>query len=305
MGAGIYDEQSSNRIAKPARTTNGRRSVSALQLDDGGLLEYDNEGSGQAIVFLHGWSLGNEAFSPQRRDFARTHRVVLPCLRGHGDSSPFEEPHDIETLASDVSQLLVELDLSDAILVGWSMGALVAWQVALGAERSRLAGIVTIDMVPRVLNGNGWLHGLRAGAHLYEADIDLRRMQTNWREFTQAYVPKVFAGGKSEERRGLIEKMITLIADNDVGSMTRLWQAIINADLVEQVQTLDLPSMITYGQLSQVYDEPAAIWQEQHIPNSRRVAFAESGHAPHLEEPRLFNQALREFTEELGAPRSM
>ena len=190
MGAGTYDERSGDRIAAPALKTNRRRSVSVLQLTDGGLLEYDNEGSGQAIVFLHGWSLGNEAFGPQRRDFARTHRVVSPCLRGHGDSSPFEAGHDIETLASDVSQLLVELDLADAILVGWSMGALVAWQVALGNERSRLAGIVTIDMVPRVLNGNGWSHGLRAGAHLYDADIDLRRMQTNWHEFTQAYVPK-------------------------------------------------------------------------------------------------------------------
>jgi len=292
-------------MASPALKTNRRRSVSVLQLTDGGLLEYDNEGSSQAIVFLHGWSLGNEAFGPQRRYFADTHHVVSPCLRGHGDSSPFEESHDIETLASDVSQLLVELDLADAVLVGWSMGALVAWQVALGNERARVAGIVTIDMVPRVLNGDDWSHGLRAGAHLYDVDIDVSKMRTNWQEFTQAYVPKVFASGKSDERRELITKMSTLIADNDVGSMTQLWQAIVNADFVDQVQTLDVPTMITHGLLSQVYDKPAAIWMEQHIPNSRRVAFAESGHAPHLEEPRLFNQALEQFVRELNAPDSI
>ncbi|MDH3616632.1 MAG: alpha/beta hydrolase, partial [Gammaproteobacteria bacterium] len=203
--------------------------MSVLQLTDGGLLEYDNEGSGQAIVFLHGWSLGNEAFGPQCRYFSGTHHVVSPCLRGHGDSSPFEESHDIQTLASDVSQLLVELDLAEAVLVGWSLGALVAWQVALGNEHARVAGIVTIDMVPRVLNGDNWSHGLRAGAHLYDVDIDVSKMRTNWREFTQAYVPKVFASGKSEERRKVIAKMTSLIADNDVGSMTRLWQALVNA----------------------------------------------------------------------------
>jgi len=54
-----------------------------------------------------------------------------------------------------------------------------------------------------------------------------------------------------------------------------------------------------------VYDEPAAMWMEQHIPNSRRVAFAESGHAPYLEEPRLFNQALEQFNGELNAPDSV
>ncbi|MCP5092757.1 MAG: alpha/beta hydrolase [Gammaproteobacteria bacterium] len=279
--------------------------MSVLQLTDGGLLEYDNEGSGQAIVFLHGWSLGNEAFGPQRRYFSGTQHVVSPCLRGHGDSSPFEKRHSIETLASDVSELLVELEVADAVLVGWSMGALVAWQIALGKERARVAGIVTIDMVPRVLNGDDWSHGLRAGAHLYDVDIDVSKMRTNWQEFTRAYVPKVFASGKSEERRELISKMTTLIADNDVGSMTQLWQAIVNADFVDQVQTLDVPTMITYGQLSQVYDEPAAMWMEQHIPNSRRVAFAESGHAPHLEEPRLFNQALEQFIGELNAPDSI
>ncbi|MDH3616459.1 MAG: alpha/beta hydrolase, partial [Gammaproteobacteria bacterium] len=180
-----------------------------------------------------------------------------------------------------------------------------AWQVALGNEHARVAGIVTIDMVPRVRNGDNWSHGLRAGAHLYDVDIDVSKMRTNWREFTQAYVPKVFASGKSEERRKVIAKMTSLIADNDVGSMTRLWQALVNADFVDQVQTLDVPTMITYGLLSQVYDEPAAIWMEQHIPKSRRVAFAESGHAPHLEEPRLFNQALEQFIAELSAPQSM
>lgn len=288
-----------------AATINGRRNVSILKLNDGGFLEYEKEGEGRAIVFLHGWSLGNEAFSPQRRALAKRHRVVLPCLRGHGESSPFEEGHDIGTLADDVSQLLVELDLADAVIVGWSMGALVAWQVALGKERGRVAGIVTIDMVPRVLNGPGWTHGLRAGTHLYDLDIDVSRMQADWPAFTEAYVPKVFARGKSGERRGLIAKMTALIEDNDVGSMTRLWQTIVNADFLDQVQTLDTPTMITYGQLSQVYDEQAAIWMEAHIPNSRRVAFAGSGHAPHLEEPRLFNQALEQFVEELGAPRNM
>ena len=154
-------------------------------------------------------------------------------------------------------------------------------------------------MVPRVLNDDGWQHGLRAGTHLYDVDIDLTKMRDDWLAFTRAYVPMVFASGMAIERRELIDEMLDLVADNDLESMTNLWHALVHADFVETVQTLDVPTLITYGTRSQIYTEDAAVWMDDHIPNSRRVAFPESGHAPHLEEPQRFNQVLAGFADEL------
>jgi len=102
--------------------------VGTLRLNGGGTLEFDDQGSGPVMVFLHGWSLGKEAFAKQRRELSDRYRVVVPDMRGHGDSKKFVEGDGIDTLAGDLEQLLVELDLTDVILVGWSMGALVAWQ---------------------------------------------------------------------------------------------------------------------------------------------------------------------------------
>lgn len=271
--------------------------MGTLELNDGDRLEYDDQGDGQAIVFLHGWSLGNEAFGPQRRGLSG-YRFVAPNLRGHGNSSPFRNGDGIDTLASDTAELLVALDIDNAVLVGWSMGALVAWQVALGDECRRVAGIVTIDMVPRVLNGDGWTHGLRAGANIYDVERDLERMRHDWDGFRDAYVPKVFARGDAD-RSDLIEKMKALIAGNDVESMRELWRVLVSADYVDDVQRLDVRTMITYGTQSQVYDEGAAIWMEQNIPNATRVPFRESGHAPHLEESEKWNNALSAFLDEL------
>ena len=270
-----------------------------LQLNGGGTLEFDDQGSGPAMVFLHGWSLGKEAFAKQRRELSDRYRVVIPDMRGHGNSKQFADGDGIDTLAGDLEQLLVELDLRDVILVGWSMGALVAWQTVTGPQRGRIRGIVTIDMVPRVLNGDGWNHGLRAGTHLYDVDIDLSKMRDDWRAFTRAYVPMVFASGNAIERRELIDRMLELVADNDLDSMTNLWNALVHADFVDQVQRLDVPTLITYGALSQIYAEDAAIWMDEHIPKSRRECFAESGHAPHLEEAQRFNQVLAGFADEL------
>ena len=81
------------------------------------------------------------------------------------------------------------LDLDAVTLVGWSMGALVAWEFMRGPESGRVAGIVTIDMVPKVLNDADWQHGLRAGTHLYDVDIDLTRMRDDWPAFTRAQSP--------------------------------------------------------------------------------------------------------------------
>ncbi len=276
-----------------------RRSVGTLQLNGGGTLEFDDQGNGPAMVFLHGWSLGKEAFGRQRRALSDRFRIVVPDMRGHGSSRPFGKSDGINTLAGDLERLLVELDLTDVILVGWSMGALVAWQTVEGPQRGRIRGIVTIDMVPRVLNGEGWQHGLRAGTHLYDIDIDLSKMRDDWRAFTRAYVPMVFASGNSIERRELIDEMLELVADNDLESMTNLWHTLVHADFVDAVQRLDVPTLITYGGLSQIYTEDAAAWMDEHMPRSRRLCFAGSGHAPHLEEPEEFNQALVDFAGEL------
>lgn len=255
-------------------------------------------------MFLHGWSLGKGAFGIQRRELSDRYRIVVPDMRGHGNSTNFDSGDGIETLAGDLEQLLVQLDLKDVIFVGWSMGALVAWEFARGPQRGRVAGIVTIDMVPRVLNGDGWQHGLRSGTHLYDVDIDLTKMRDDWRAFTLAYVPKVFAEGKTAERRELIDKMIDFVGDNDVDSMTHLWTALVQADFIDMVQQLDVPTLITYGKLSQIYSEEAAAWMDQHIPNSQRIGFAESGHAPHLEEPQLFNESLAGFADGLQSNRN-
>lgn len=273
--------------------------MGTLKLNGGGTLEFDDQGSGPAMVFLHGWSLGKEAFEKQSRDLSDRYRVVVPDMRGHGRSNKFARGDGIDTLAGDLEKLLVELDLTDVILVGWSMGALVAWQTVEGPQRGRIRGIVTIDMVPRVLNGDGWQHGLRAGTHLYDIDIDLSKMRNDWRAFTRAYVPMVFAGGKAVDRHELIDGMLDLVKDNDLESMTNLWHALVHADFVDSVQQLDVPTLITYGALSQIYTEEAAVWMDKHIPLSRRVCFADSGHAPHLEEPERFNQALVDFADEL------
>ena len=64
--------------------------------------------------------------------------------------------------------------------------------------------------------------------------------------------------------------------------MANLWTSLVEADYIDAACDTNVPTLITYGQLSQVYDEEAAAWMDENVPKSRRVPFLESGHAPHI-----------------------
>ena len=264
-----------------------------LELTDGAILQYEDAGSGQPIVFLHGWNGCKEVFEPQRAGLIERYRIVAPDLRGHGGSSPVGEGEGIATLADDVIQLLVDRDLSEVILVGWSMGAMVAWESLRSPEADRVAGLVTIDMVPRILNDETWEYGLQAGQGARAFSKLIARMRTDWPGFTRDYVPRIFARGK--EREAVIGYMLHLVAENDIDSMIRLWSSMADQDYRDRIRGLELPSLVTYGRLSQLYSEKASTWLARNLSNSRLVGFADSGHSPHLEEPQMFNAAIEEF----------
>lgn len=81
------------------------------------------------MVFVHGWCGDHSAFAPQIEHFARTHRVVAPDLRGHGASDPAAS-YDIADFADDVAWVSRRLDLDRPVVVGHSMGGMVAVEAA-------------------------------------------------------------------------------------------------------------------------------------------------------------------------------
>ena len=100
---------------------------------DGVQLHYtDTGGEGRPLVLVHGWPLSGASFEANIPAFAAAgYRVVAYDRRGFGQSDRPETGYDYETLADDLASLLAQLDLNDAVLLGFSMG---------GGEVARLAG---------------------------------------------------------------------------------------------------------------------------------------------------------------------
>jgi pimeloyl-ACP methyl ester carboxylesterase len=141
---------------------------------DGVRLSASDDGSGPAVVLLHGLTATRRYVVMGSRSLERSgHRVIAYDARGHGRSSPAPSPaaYGYEDLADDLVAVLDELEISRAVLAGASMGAHTLLRLALTSP-DRVAGAVvitpgydpdTFDAPPRLAHWDALANGLRTG----------------------------------------------------------------------------------------------------------------------------------------------
>jgi pimeloyl-ACP methyl ester carboxylesterase len=108
---------------------------------EGRTLSVIDEGEGPALVFVHGWCGDHTAFAPQIDHFTATNRVVVPDLRGHGSSDP-ADGYRIEDFANDVAWIARELQLDRPVIVGHSLGGMIAVEAAASFPDVFVAAVV-------------------------------------------------------------------------------------------------------------------------------------------------------------------
>ncbi|EME24134.1 alpha/beta fold hydrolase [Rhodococcus triatomae] len=112
-------------------------------------LYYEDHGSGQAVVLIHGYPLDGSSWEKQSRALLDAgYRVITYDRRGFGQSSKVTTGYDYDTFAADLNAVLTTLDLTDVILVGFSMGTgeLARYVGKYGHERvAKLAFLASLE----------------------------------------------------------------------------------------------------------------------------------------------------------------
>lgn len=258
-------------------------------------LAYRDEGSGRPILFLHGL-MAHSGFFREQAPLARDFRLISLDLRGHGESAREGDRPTVSTIADDVSELVAALDIEDAIGVGWSLGASVLWHVLLGAEAPRFAGAVVVDMTARVLNDVDWELGLSAEA----CEARTSAIRSDFQSFAADAGSGIFAQAGTSGSHELANWAGSEFARNDPETIASLWTSLVDEDGRALLSRIHQPTLIVHGAQSSLYGEETADHLVNALPNARAVRFDGSGHAPHLEQPELFNATLREFAESLS-----
>jgi non-heme chloroperoxidase len=119
---------------------------------DGTEIYYKDWGSGQPIVFSHGWPLSADDWDAQMLFFLQHgFRVVAHDRRGHGRSSQVGDGHDMDHYADDLAAVVAQLDLTDAVHVGHSTGGGEVVRYLARHGESRVAKAAIISAVPPLM----------------------------------------------------------------------------------------------------------------------------------------------------------
>ena len=112
---------------------------------DGVRLAFQEHGSGSPpMVFVHGWCCDHTYFAPQAEHFAAQHRVVSVDLRGHGASDKPEQEYTMAGFADDLDWLCDQLGIERPVVVGHSMGGVIAFEMA-ARHPARVGAVVAVD----------------------------------------------------------------------------------------------------------------------------------------------------------------
>ena len=178
-------------VAQTAATQGGADMSSPLSgraTANGVEMYYEIHGEGKPLVLLHGGITVNEALAQTLPELAKSRRVIVPHMQGHGFTPDIDRPLSFEAMAGDVAALLATLDVQKADFVGYSMGAGVALQAAI-----RNPGLVErLVVISTTMARDGWYpevvqtflamqdNAPALAASIAQAPLALRYPDVNW-----------------------------------------------------------------------------------------------------------------------------
>jgi non-heme chloroperoxidase len=128
------------------------QAMATIRMDDGTDIYYKDWGSGQPMVFHHGWPLCGDDWDNQMLFFLeKGYRVIAHDRRGHGRSTQTATGNEMDTYAADVAKLVATLDLRNAIHVGHSTGGGEVARYVARHGKGRVAKAVLIGAVPPIM----------------------------------------------------------------------------------------------------------------------------------------------------------
>lgn len=117
---------------------------------DGVSIAYEVQGEGEpALVFIHGWAGYRQEWAPQMAHFSSSHKVVAIDLAGHGESGDNRAAWTMKAFGEDVAAVARQLELTNAVLIGHSMGTPVILEAALQMPNEVVA-LVPVDVLKNV-----------------------------------------------------------------------------------------------------------------------------------------------------------
>ncbi len=246
------------------------------------------DSAGPALVFLHGLTADHTMFAAQVEAFAPTYRVVLWDAPGHGASRPCK-PVSMEEAAADMVAILKHESIERAVLVGQSLGGMIAQHVAIAAP-GVVAGIVGVDTSP-----------INVRRFCSKTDRWLLR-QTGWMAHIctyQGYLRSVpDRSAVTQAGRDNMRQMLSVYTKPELCELMGAYYRSIAGYRGDG--RVSCPVLLLAGdddRVGKVWEYNEAWSKAEHYP---LAVIKDAGHNSNVDNPDAVNRHIRRFLEELG-----
>jgi pimeloyl-ACP methyl ester carboxylesterase len=277
-----------------------------IHTDDEVSLRYTERGAGRPVVFVHGWHGAAEQWRSAAQALAVDCRTVTYDQRGHGRSHDAPSGWTVHRLAYDLAELLEQLALTDAALVGHSMGCSVIWAYLELFGAARLERLVLVDQAPAMVVDPVWDERTigRAGAIFTDRELHALCHSLADPESREQTVRRIVDGMLTPDTPpALRERVVAWGLRVDGSFAALLLRNHAHQDWRRQIANIEIPTLVVAGRAS-VVPWTAAEWIAHKIRGARLEIFEPDEGGSHLlalENPTKFNRLLSGFVT-AGAP---
>ena len=243
-------------------------------------------GDGPAVVLLHPFPVHHEFWLPVAEMLSSRYRLILPDLRGHGESEVGDGPATMEKHASDLARVLDDAQIGRAPLIGVSIGGYLLFEF-WRKYRGRVAALALCNTKAPADNAEGRAGRLKAASDVLERGTE---------PFFESMIPRVLAQTTRDTRPDLVEgalRMMRKMSPQDVAEVQRGMAE--RPDSVDTLKTINVPTLLVTGDEDTTTGVNEAELMRQHIAGSPLRVIPKAGHYAAWEQPEQAARLLRQF----------
>jgi non-heme chloroperoxidase len=258
-----------------------------LTLPDDNILYYDDQGHGDPIIFIPGWTATHHFFDKQIAYFKQNYRVIAIDPRGQGLSSAGLLNNDYTQHGKDLDALIKALKLKNVTLVSWSWGCYDAYAYVRQYDTNNIKAFVCVDAAPKAYGEKeDWQ------ATLSQVDIAsiIQQVQHDRSRFVTAWIPSMLEAPLSKEQLTLFSHEV--MRTPPYVSLLLMFDA-LNSDYSPEAILLDKNKIPVLDFVSLASKEKATIWLNKNASHAKIVYMGK--HMLFWDHATEFNQILDEF----------
>jgi proline-specific peptidase len=268
-------------------------------------LYYESYGKGRPLVLIHSAWASHEWWQWQVPDLSRGYQVFLYDVRGHGQSTPLRDVFSVEGFTKDLEIFLQRLQIDETVLIGWSMGGIIAMQHCLDHPTKVKALILIATSGHRIpgLKLRIYSHYLQALLSLLMDFAQPRKYDRSAQQFPQQnlwlehQVRNMLSPLASKE---VFDWVLTDIRDNPRENFFTVIKSLWNWEAGNKLRQIKVPTLIMAGQDDTLAPPRFSQMLHDTIPNSTLRIIENTSHYLVLERPDVVNAEILKFLKGIG-----